>query len=536
MVILGLCDSHNSSAAIAIDGEIVAALSEERVSGVKNHASETHLSTQALLDAHGLSLSDFDRVYYNPLRRAEPLSKDEAEFRAELSSCADVVTVWDHHLLHAYYAYASAPTPTAAVLVADGVGSALKANHTSDAGFEIDVPEPCAYQGETVFRAGPDSIERVFEVPVAMELETPALAQVSIGRAYGAASRYLFGSMHASGKVMGLAAHGAKASPTPHSDIALTVDSIMPLRTSRSDEYWADRRLAFDIQQTAERELAKLYDIASGLDTTICIAGGVGLNCTANGKLIESRLFEDVILPPAQGDDGIAIGAALFGVHRSAPNQPTPRLNYASDYRFLGPERNPKDAVARAAAQEFNVTDLSGGQRAAAFADQLQKHGAVALFEGRSEFGPRALGHRSIIGLPTHVDIRSYLNTSVKFREFFRPMAPVCCEEDFGRYFDADLLGQPCSTMLCALPYKPAMNRYPCFITQDGKARIQVVKQGEFMWDLLQVLKTTGVDLILNTSLNGRDQPILETPDDFVSFLASSRLQAGMIDTFLLEK
>lgn len=276
----------------------------------------------------------------------------------------------------------------------------------------------------------------------------------------------------------------------------------------------------------------------SGL-TRLCMAGGVALNCTFNGKLVQSGLFDEVYVQPASGDDGTALGAALLTAHRSG--EPLAAAN-VGELPFYGPEFTDEElrAAIPAANDDMAVADLGSPAAAAADAAEALAQGQiVAWFQGRMEYGPRALGNRSILANPLVPDIKDRLNRIIKLREGFRPFAPAVTIEKAGDYFDFT----PSPTfdvMLATCQVRPQWRaRLPGVTHIDGSARMQTVdsaRNGLFHHLISCFGRLTGVHCVVNTSFNLRGQPIVLSPSIAIETFRKVRINRLYVGSWRLSK
>jgi carbamoyltransferase len=269
---------------------------------------------------------------------------------------------------------------------------------------------------------------------------------------------------------------------------------------------------------------------AAGADA-LCLAGGVALNCVMNGRIAAEGPFRQVWVQPAAGDAGTALGAALWvdARERHAPEAGDPML-----HAFLGP------AFAEAEIESFlswaqlpyrRMSDIAQETAALLVRDRI-----IGWFQGRMEFGPRALGARSILASPLHAEMRDRLN-EIKDREDFRPVAPVVLEDAAAAWFDGAVVSP---FMLFVYPVRPEVaDRIPAVRHVDGTARIQTINRSQhpLYYDVVRAFAArTGVPVLVNTSFNTRGQPIVCTPRDAVECFMTSPLDALVIGPFVLEK
>jgi len=297
--------------------------------------------------------------------------------------------------------------------------------------------------------------------------------------------------------------------------------------------------LAASVQAVTEEALLRLARTAhrrTGMKHLV-LAGGVALNCVGNGRLLREGPFEDVWVQPAAGDAGGALGAALFVWHQLLGGPRSPAGRDAQKGSFLGPRYSPEEVGRFLNGVEAPHRRLADPDELCACAARLLAAGkVVGWFQGRMEFGPRALGARSILASPLHAEMQARLN-DIKDREDFRPVAPVVLEEEAADWFENAGVSP---FMLFVFDVKPdKADRIPAVRHVDGTARIQTIRreQNPLYYDLLKAFQArTGVPVLVNTSFNTRGEPIVCTPRDAVESFWTSPLDALVIGPFLLEK
>ncbi|PIU53823.1 MAG: hypothetical protein COS90_04055 [Deltaproteobacteria bacterium CG07_land_8_20_14_0_80_60_11] len=567
---------HDSAAALLVNGQIIAAAQEERFTRKKHDPAFPANALAYVMAESGLRLSDLAAVafYDKPYLKFERLLETYHGFAPRgLRSFIAAMPVWikeklmmrtmlkeelakvgdgnpptlfpEHHLSHAASAFYPSPFPEAAILTLDGVGEWA----TSTIGFGRG-------RGITLLR----------------ELHFPH----SLGLLYSAFTYYCgFKVNSGEYKLMGLAPYGNPDAEQTGCFKSLILDELVDLREDGSfllnmdyfnfatgltmclDDKWEslfglprrpregrlDQRymnLALAIQQATEEIVLRLADTAKKLTGAdyLVMAGGVALNCVANGKLIRRGAFKDIWIQPAAGDAGGALGAALAAWHIWQGNErpvPNPQMdNMAGSY--LGPEFGADDILRVARRRQAPY------QHYPDFADLVRDVAAllaqgqvVGWFQGRMEWGPRALGNRSILGDPRHPEMQKRLNLKIKYREGFRPFAPSVLHEETANYFELD---RPSPYMLLVAPVREARRNplppgydnlelfdrlyhlrsdVPAITHVDYSARIQTVHKetNERYWRLIRAFKEhTGCGLIVNTSFNVRGEPIVCTPED----------------------
>jgi carbamoyltransferase len=547
MLTLGLSNMRDAAAALVENGRVVAAAEEERFVRVKHVTALPVNAIRFCLQTAGLRLRDVDAIavpwkYWQLGRRAwlamgamlrspqlfrvkgkrsaERLRQEWTELallrsylsrRVDGTPCPTPVFL-DHHLCHAASAMLMSPFERAAVLVVDGASEA----HTA------------------MLAQADRSVTRVL-----MRVPLPH----SLGQFYAAITAYLgFKPDHDEYIVMGLAAHGEPTfalemsehvlRPLPDGGFELNtslldfhlareriftpefVGRFGPARLPEDDITQRHRDIAASAQLVLEDILlhvARFLQKTTGLDR-LCLAGGVAYNCVANSRLWREAGFREVYVPPAAGDAGAALGAALWLLHRRGQLTEPTVMRAAS----WGPEYG--EAACRLALERagLEVRALPDPRLCEFVAGELARGRLVFWYQGRMEWGPRALGNRSLLADPRREDMRALINAKVKFREPFRPFAPSVLVERAGDYFD---LPGPSPFMSFTVPVRPsAKGTIPAVVHVDGSARVQTVDaeaHPRFRLLLQAFARLTGVPILLNTSFNV-NEPIVCTPQDAV--------------------
>jgi carbamoyltransferase len=530
---------HDPAAALVVDGVIVAAAEEERFSRRKHGKIPVPFSTWELpeasarwcLERGGVRPADLDAVAYSyDPRLGRPVGPDLTVDaweglrtlyveRAPLFLRTALpgldpgrVSFVPHHVAHAASAYLAAPSPTSSVLVLDGRGE--RASHL--AGRAVD--------GELkvlAIQALPHSLGLVYE---------EATAHLGFRRS---SDEY---------KVMALASYGRpRFLPEFRELMRATGDGgfvTEPIDWSRftppagGDEVWTEAHadLAASVQarlQEVMLELATWLHDQTG-DRDLVMAGGVALNCVANSWLAEHGPFERIWVQPAAGDAGTALGAALFTAHRLG-DAVTPMTTAA-----LGREWS--DEALRAWLDRAAVPYERPSDIGEAAAEVLAGNGVVAWFQGRSEYGPRALGHRSLLANPSHPDNLQRMN-DIKGRESFRPVAPMVLLERAAEIFDGPL---PSPYMLFTHRVRPGWReRIPAVVHVDGTARIQTVdaRDEPGVAGLLRAFeRRTALPVVVNTSLNTAGRPMVDDPRDALECFGSAPVDALALGPFLVRR
>jgi carbamoyltransferase len=529
---------HDPAAALVVDGRIVAAAEEERFSRRKHGKAPVPFSTWELpeqaiswcLAEAGIGAGDLDAIAYSydphlaPLE-GEDITADEWEglrtlyvrraprFLASLGIDPELVRFVAHHDAHAASAHLAAPAPSSAVLVVDGRGES------------------------TSHLAGHARADGSLEILAAQRLPH------SLGLLYEELTAHLgFRRSSDEYKVMAMASYGApRFLDSLRNLVAATGDGgfrVAPVDWERftpalrSGDDWTEAHadLARSVQERLEEvllDLARWLHERTG-ERCLTMAGGVALNCVANSRIWREGPFDELWVQPAAGDSGTALGAALR-VARDLGDDVQPMAG-----ADLG--RSWDDDALAAWLETAKVGYERPSDVAEAIAEVLAEDGVVAWFQGASEYGPRALGHRSLLADPRRADNVERLN-DVKGREQFRPVAPMVLEERAAELFDGPL---PSPYMLFTHGVRPPWHeRIPAVVHVDGTARIQTVSREREplvarMLDAFE--RRTGVPVVVNTSLNTAGRPMVDDPRDALECFGSAPVDALAIGPFLVRR
>jgi carbamoyltransferase len=577
VTVLGLsCFYHDAAAALVRDGEIVAAAQEERFTRVKHDPGFPTHAVAYCLGEGGLAVGELDAVafYDKPFLTFERLLETYlACVPHGLPSFIKAMPVWlkqklwtpdvirkelgydgpvlftEHHESHAASAFLPSPFERAAILTADGVGEWATTSWGVGAGSEIDLRQ---------------------------ELHFPH----SLGLLYSAFT-YFCGFRVNSGeyKLMGLAPYGEPryADAIRSELIDLKEDGSFRLNMAYFD-YPAGLRmtgrrfaalfggpprpaegpltqremdLARSVQEVTEEAVLRLgqHVHRETGEENLCLAGGVALNCVANGRLLRQGPFRRIWIQPAAGDAGGALGAALLAYYArtGADRQPEPSDSMRGG--FLGPAFSEGEIAALLRREGVEVEPLGEEALVERVAALLAEGQTVGWFQGRMEFGPRALGHRSILADPRGTDVWRRVNLQIKFRESFRPFAPSVLAERAADYFDLD---HESPYMLLVAPVREAetggegldrrhhtRSPVPAVTHVDGSARVQTVDaaRSPLYHRLLRAFEAqTGCAVLVNTSFNVRGEPVVCTPEDAWRCFRRTHLDALALGPFVVTK
>lgn len=541
---LGVAGSHNGAAALYRDDELVCAIQEERLTRNKREVLRLDRPSQAVaavLADQGITAGDLDLVV------KAPLTLDEASASAVLAPCPHLTL--SHHRAHALSAYACSGFEDTLALVVDGLGSSgrdLPPDELAVARGEADAAIPGELrEAVSVYRIARGELTPLDKVLArtgyaAGQSPTPLGPFSTLGLMYQQVARLSFGSWDAAGKVMGLAPHGRPIFSTDEflelrddgriefKDDLFGIGGLIAAEHPQIRPYPADRAthegLAASVQSALEQGLMHLVRHARGLSGAprLVCAGGVFLNSVANELILRSGLFSEVFVVPFAEDSGCAVGAAFAGVRRLLG----PRVGRRLEADSLGPLPRDLDAALRLATS--HCARISTGP-IAALVPLLASGGVIGFVSGRSELGPRALGHRSILCDP-RTDVRDSLNRR-KGREAFRPFAPAVLAEDAANWFE---VGQaPASPfMLRVVPVRAERRELvPAIAHVDGTARLQTVTERSPLHPLLLAWRAaTSCPMLLNTSFNRAGEPIVETFTDAVRSALAMGLDALWLD------
>jgi carbamoyltransferase len=554
--VLGTGLSHDGSACLLKDGRIAVAIEKERLSRKKHDGFNDVEAVQYCLDAEGIRIEDVALVVQNAnfsmLRRSNGWFRGPRPF----VESARVMTI-SHHLAHAYSAVGTCPFDETAVLVVDGCGNAYDECLDLDGATIPETPPAGArhlyHEKDSFYAFSEGRLRSVYKdfspwgYGVREYEMHPDTTMHSIGGVYGAASMYAFFGMDDPGKLMGLAPYGR---PGVHDfEIFELVGGRVLVRydwmdrfdrpaRSRSDfkrhfQHYAD--MAHWIQREVERAL--LYVVNHRYELAPCenlaYAGGVALNAVANRRILREAKFRNVHIVPAAGDNGLALGCAYYGWLEVLGRE---RVKHSGS-TCLGASYSAsrqKEAL-DAHAEALHVEESE--DVAVTTAELLASGKTVGWFQGGSEFGPRALGRRSILADPRDPHVRDRVNRSIKFREDFRPFAPAVTAGDASKFFDCD--GESPYMLLVAPIRDEWRDALPAVVHCDGSCRLQTVTADSdplFHRLLGEFGRIAGLPVLLNTSFNRRGMPIVESPENAISLFLECGLDALVVGRFVVSK
>jgi carbamoyltransferase len=556
--VLGISSSHNGAACLLRGDELVVAIQEERLRRHKRawlHGGRESLAVRYCLQAAGITASQLSAVVVCPLgsgRSSEHDPRLSPELRGLPGSA--YVEIIPHHYGHAVSTFATSGAESAAVLVADGVGSPLEDLRPEERAV-VRTPYESGSESFSLYEAGPSRVSPV-EKHLVREREwliypkredgnrAPGMPRFrSMGGMFSAAAEQLFGDHMEAGKVMGLAPYGRPTMPVEDflafDDGRLLFRDEVPARFTH-DERWPTRRVEYEelsasVQQALEEALLAITRRLRKLTgaKVLCYAGGVALNSVANERIAREVGFERLfVLPPAE-DSGTAIGAAYHGLWALGWKGAPRRLGHDAMGRVYTPEEMERAIRTVPRVRVASRPGASSSEVLEQAVELLCEGKILGWFDGRSELGPRALGQRSILCDPRRPDAKETLNARVKHREAFRPFAPAILIEETGSWFEQPEGEGDSPYMLRVRSFLPERAaQVPGVVHVDGTGRLQTVTRegnGRFHTLLQAFHRRTGVPILLNTSFNVMGEPIVETPEDALWSLLSTGLDAVVL-------
>ena len=582
---------HDSAASILIDGKIIAAAQEERFTRVKHDSNYPYNAVEFVLCYANLKLNQIDQIVFfeKPFLKFERLLETYVAFAPKgFESFCKAMPIWlkdklfqkklliselkkhdnkfnnpekiffsEHHLSHAASAFFPSPFEEAVILTADGVGEWATTTISIGSGNNL-------------------------------EIKKEILFPHSLGLLYSAFTYYTgFKVNSGEYKLMGLAPYGEpKFTQQIYKLIDIKNDGSFRLDQSyfnyttgltmtneKFNKLFGEKRrnpeterltqfhmdIAASIQSVTEEIMIKLaksirdeYNIGN-----LCLAGGVALNCVANGKILKEKIFNNIWIQPAAGDAGGSLGAALALWHLEQKNPRVVNKNDDMQGSYLGPDYSQKEIEEELKKLGANFTVLKENDLIEKTADEISKGKAIGWFQGRMEFGPRALGSRSILGDPRCPDMQKNLNLKVKYRESFRPFAPSILKEDVSKWFDI-FQESPYMLMVGSVNKEKCIemtneqkklfgidklnirrSEIPAVTHVDYSARVQTVSEKTNLkyFKLISKFKEkTGYPILVNTSFNVRGEPIVNTPKDAFNCFMGTELDKLVIGNCYLNK
>ena len=550
---LGINIGHDQGAAIVKDGRLICAIAQERLDRIKHSSSilPPFVSIDALLDYAGLDIRDINSLGFSSTAvQIDNLREYMVDaFKKHYSLSHLHVVPVPHHQAHAESAYFTSDFNEAIVLIADGGGEMLGKEEEAESIFYC-----CGNRVELMEQRLQSNyfhgLYRPHNYLYPFMNKEQLKEQISIGKKYSQISTLLGFGTNGAGKTMGLSAYGkseidTKASPvsSPFSfnlEFQYILAQYYSLYERSNENYFSFMEshradIARSVQDYTENQILEIirYIIAKYGVNQICLAGGVFLNCPVNHKILEKFPQVSIHVCPAAGDDGQAIGAA-FSAYRSVSSNLNPS---SSALPFLG--LGYTNSQIEKAIQERNLPyhHYSSKNLPKVLATHIYNNQIVGFLHGRSEIGPRALCHRSILANPTDPKTKDYINAKVKHRESFRPFAPVVAAEKQFTYFS--LLQESPFMLLAAQVREEYSSKLPSITHVDGSARVQAVgaEDDPLVHQILMEFENlSGFAVLLNTSFNDYGEPIVESPDDALKTFLSTDIDILVMENYVIYK
>ncbi len=549
---------HDSSACIVQDGVLIAAVQEERFNRIKNCSDFPIQSINFCVQAANISFTDIDYIAYyeQPYLKFNRIIQDYIEkFPLSYNSFLKKIPLWlqdrlilplilkkelgytgkvlfiPHHYSHAASTFFVSPFEEAGIITADGVGEfattcighgKLNKFHFSN---KINYPHSIGllYSAFTSFLGfkvnsgeGTTMALASFGEPEFIE-EFKQLIDIADDGSYQLNTRffpYNIGNKMFSKKLIKL---------------------LGEPRLQDSEITDRHKAIAATLQYMVEDVLVKIAKTTSKKSNSrnLCIAGGVFLNCVANQKILDLPEIDNIFIQPASGDAGGALGAAFF-VWNQLLNNPR---NFVMEHAYWGPQYSEKMTKAALNKNMLNYKELNTEELLDIVTDRIQKGKTVGWHQGNLEFGPRALGNRSILGDARNPKMVDILNHRIKHREWFRPFAPIVKEEKASEYFD--IKGLSPFMLLAPQVIESKKSILPAITHIDGTARLQTVskKTNQLLWNLLDTFESkTGVPVLINTSFNLKGEPIVCTPEEAINDYLKSEMDCLVLGNCFVEK
>ena len=560
------CYYHDSAAALLKDGHVIAAVEEERFSRKKFDDDFPYKSIQWCLDEAGITPDQIDSVafYDKPVLKLERLLDNYIAVAPRgLYSFLDVMPKWlhkrlwikndikkalkgfkgeiifpEHHMSHAAHAFYTSPFEESAILTIDGVGE---------------------WSTTSIGYANNNSVK------ITNDIRWPH----SLGLFYSAFTYFLgFKVNEGEYKLMGLSSYGkpkyydlimenlidVKDDGSIHLNMeyfAFTYDKVMTskkfsklfgIEPKTKDE--KTLQIHFDIGASAQKVLEDIilkmvnHIYSKTKMKNLCIGGGVALNGVANYKIFKESQFENIHIPPSPGDAGSAVGAAqylYYVYHKNSKNNFQNSTQLIHENVYVGPSFSNKQITEYLDSKNIMYQSFDRESLLKITAQLIADGNVVGWYQGKMEWGPRALGNRSILADPRRADMKDTLNAKIKHRESFRPFAPSILEEYVGEYFEIDV---PSPYMLMVVPVKKPKD-IPAVTHVDGTGRLQTVSKesNELYYDLInEFYKITEVPVIINTSMNVMGEPIVNTPEEAYQMIVKTDMDYIVMGNNLLRK
>lgn len=552
-IVIGLHIGHDRSSSVVADGKLIGHLSEERIDRIK-HSSGINFplkSMYKLLTYLKINIKEINCfvITYSFVNIDKVIDSLSQELKEAMNNNNIQVIGMSHHLAHAYSSYYTSSFQDATVIVADGAGDIINNdkleaesiyvanNNNMSLVYQREQDIPSSYAERRTFYYYPYVLNNDHE------------KQISVSRKYEQITYLLDFKWGQSGKTMGLAPYGknlnfSKKDYTDEFGISLTIDDII----DNVDDFINKNNISYnEFKSEFAKDLAKtiqdeIEDIMINFinktyrkypSNNLCLAGGLFLNCVMNHKILQQTPYKNIHIVPASGDDGQSIGAAFYGYKKlfgsiNNKKQVSP---------FLGISYRDEEIIEVLENTNYKYKKLSNEKLIEEIVNLINKGFVGGFLRGRSEMGPRALGHRSILANPTLSHMRDHLNRYVKHREVFRPFAPITTEDEQFKYFELEA-NSP-YMLFTASVKKDYKEKLPGIAHVDGTARIEAISKDEdqFLFELLKKFKNvSGFPILLNTSFNLAGEPIVESPKDAIKTFHCSNIDFLILENYIIKK
>lgn len=561
--ILGTGLSHDGSSCLMKDGKIIVAIEKERLTRKKHDGYNDNLTIQYCLDAAGITFDDISLIVEkNTVNMKHDADAEELRKGRIIPKDIPIVKI-PHHLAHAYSVIGTSQFDEMGIVVMDGRGASIdnctevtkeclpKEFRNLNKDEQSDYFENQSYYIYKDKKLTP--IMKDFGKYQILDREeypfAPNDMDNSVAELYGAASQFVFGADNTEGKLMGLAPYGREGVFKGNLFILKdgrafinydTMKKIDPKTSAKYLNFWDNFQYYADIAKWVQIETEKAinylfnsyYDLFN-IDN-VAYAGGLALNAVSNGKLPNATKFKNFYFQPASGDNGLAIGCCYYGWLEVLKKEKVKH----NGSTYFGKVYNDEEISRAIEEYKEKIEVKKEDSYIEEAAEYLSKGKVVAWFQDESEFGPRALGHRSILGDPRSPEMRDHINKDIKLREEFRPFAPSILLEDSKKYFDLDFENSY-YMILVGITKEEWRKKIPSVVHADNSARIQTVSEEMTpkYYKLIKAFKEkTGIPIVVNTSFNRRGMPIVETPSEAIKFLIESKIDVLILQDYIITK
>ncbi|HYX14986.1 MAG TPA: carbamoyltransferase C-terminal domain-containing protein [Nostoc sp.] len=573
MNILGINAYHgDASACLVQDGQLIAAVEEERFNRVKHWAGFPAESIRYCLKVGGISAADLDHVAvsFNPKANLNRKLLFTLQQRPSLSSLLDrfnkqskstslkqqlaeafystpeeiraTIHNLEHHTTHLASAFFISPFQKAAILSVDGMGDFVSTLAAAGEGNHLDYfsrthyPHSIGYLYNAItlylgFPAYGDEYKVMGLAPYGEPEYLEAFRRIIYPKGDSFELNLDYFTHHEQGIAMKWENGAPIVEPFHSPELEKLLGSA---RHSKSDVTQKHQNIAASVQAVTEEIIFHLLNRLSDRckSENLCLAGGVAMNSVANGKITQNTPFKNIYIPVGAADNGTSIGAAFF-IWNNLLKQPR---QFVLDHAYWGSEFSDEECLLAFQGHNLQPKHLEREVLLHHVVDALCEGKVVGWFQGRMEFAARALGNRSLVADPRRADMRDIINVKIKFREKFRPFAPSILEEQVGEYFEID---EPAPFMEKVFKIRPEKReQIPAVTHVDGTGRLQSVsrKTNPLYWDLINTFaQRTGIPIVLNTSLN-ENEPIVRTPTEAIQCFLRTHMDALVLGSYYVER